>query len=410
MLRLYNAEELERLLEMKTQNELLEKKYTEAVRVLEQIGDVCTEVSDGNLEARITEWDDNSDYAHILCKLNDVFDTTDAFLRESVASLHAAQNKKFYRKFLPVGMKGCFSTAAKHINEATAAMAQIERDAEASKQKIAEEFDASLTDITNTLQEAVKNLKTTGSLLATESKDAQIKTNSVAAAAEQATNNVQSVAAASEELATSVDEIARQVAVSMGEVDNATDKAGNTRDKIVFLDRASKEIGEVILLINDIAEQTNLLALNATIEAARAGHMGKGFAVVASEVKALASQTAKATGAIGERVTSIQDGTNESVDAVEGITKAIASLSQVAGVIAAATEEQTAATQEISRNIQQAAQGTAIVSGEISSVNAAVTSAAEQADSLMSVSDEIEQVTSVLTMKMSDFREKILST
>ena len=132
--------------------------------------------------------------------------------------------------------------------------------------------------------------------------------------------------------------------------------------------RRPARIGDVVELINTIAGQTNLLALNATIEAARAGEAGRGFAVVASEVKALAEQTAKATGEIGQQITGIQGATQESVSAIKEISGTIERLSEIASTIAAAVEEQGAATQEISRNVQQAAHGTQQVSSNITDV------------------------------------------
>ena len=132
--------------------------------------------------------------------------------------------------------------------------------------------------------------------------------------------------------------------------------------------KAASRIGDVVELINTIAAQTNLLALNATIEAARAGEAGKGFAVVATEVKALAEQTAKATGEIGQHIGAIQAATEDSVGAIKEIGDTIARMSEISSTIAAAVEEQGAATQEISRNIQHAAQGTSEVSANIGDV------------------------------------------
>src|SRR5262249_16939582 len=141
-----------------------------------------------------------------------------------------------------------------------------------------------------------------------------------------------------------------------------------TDARITELSQAANRIGDVVKLITAIAEQTNLLALNATIEAARAGEAGKGFAVVAQEVKALAAQTAKATDEIGNKIGGRQAATQESVAAIKEIGTTIARISEIASTIAAAVEEQGAATQEISRNVQQAAQGTAQVATNITDV------------------------------------------
>ena len=148
----------------------------------------------------------------------------------------------------------------------------------------------------------------------------------------------------------------------------AVDQARNTNNRVSELSKAAARIGEVVELINTIAGQTNLLALNATIEAARAGDAGRGFAVVASEVKALAEQTSKATGEIGQQITGIQAATEKSVGAIQAISSTIEKLSEISSTIAAAVEEQGAATQEISRNVQQAARGTQQVSANITDV------------------------------------------
>src|SRR5206468_7946108 len=148
----------------------------------------------------------------------------------------------------------------------------------------------------------------------------------------------------------------------------AVDQARTTNDRVSELSKAASRIGDVVELINTIAGQTNLLALNATIEAARAGEAGRGFAVVASEVKALAEQTAKATGEISHQIADIQSATQESVAAIKEISGTIDRISEISSTIASAVEEQGAATQEISRNVTQAAQGTLQVASSIADV------------------------------------------
>ena len=207
-----------------------------------------------------------------------------------------------------------------------------------------------------------------GSLTQTAETTQQLS-GSVASASHEALANVNSVASASEELAGSVSEIARQVQESSRIAGEAVTQAGETDARITALSQAAGRIGDVVKLITAIAEQTNLLALNATIEAARAGSAGKGFAVVAQEVKALAAQTAKATDEIGVQIGAMQGATQDSVGAIRAIGETIDRVSQIASAIAAAVEEQGAATQEIARNVQQAAQGSAEVADNISAVN-----------------------------------------
>jgi len=191
----------------------------------------------------------------------------------------------------------------------------------------------------------------------------------VADASGQASTNVQTVATAAEELSASVGEITRQVNHAATIAQRAVGETQKTDRMIQSLADAATKIGEVVQLINDIASQTNLLALNATIEAARAGEAGKGFAVVASEVKALATQTGKATEEIAAQISAIQSETNAAVAAIKGIGSTITEINEVSSSIASAIEEQGAAAREITRNTQEAAQGTGQVTSNITSVS-----------------------------------------
>jgi methyl-accepting chemotaxis protein len=170
-------------------------------------------------------------------------------------------------------------------------------------------------------------------------------------------------------MTSSVNEISRQVQESARIAGDAVKQAQETDQRINALSHAAGRIGDVVKLITAIAEQTNLLALNATIEAARAGEAGRGFAVVASEVKQLASQTAKATDEISTQIAGMQTATQESVAAIKEIGDTIGRISQIASTIAAAVEEQGAATQEIARNVGEAAKGTQQVAANITDVN-----------------------------------------
>ncbi|MGY4304796.1 methyl-accepting chemotaxis protein [Bradyrhizobium sp. USDA 4369] len=238
----------------------------------------------------------------------------------------------------------------------------------AEMRQMADSFEQAVGQIVGTVSHASTELEASATSLSSTAARSQTLATTVAAASEEASTNVQSVASATEEMSSSVTEISRQVQESARMASDAVDQARRTNERVGELSKAATRIGDVVELINTIAGQTNLLALNATIEAARAGEAGRGFAVVASEVKALAEQTAKATGEIGQQIGSIQAATQESVGAIREISGTIEKLSEISSAIAAAVEEQGAATQEISRNIQQASIGTQQVSSNIAEV------------------------------------------
>ncbi|WP_027533484.1 methyl-accepting chemotaxis protein [Bradyrhizobium sp. WSM3983] len=234
-----------------------------------------------------------------------------------------------------------------------------------------EQFEKTVTESLHTLASASGELNATAQSMSSTAEQGSSKAASVASLSGDASSNVQTVAAATEELSASISEISRQVAESSSIAGAAASEADRTNAEVQALADAAQRIGDVVALITGIAEQTNLLALNATIEAARAGEAGRGFAVVASEVKNLATQTAKATEEITGQVAAIQGATKSSVTAIQSIGTTIQRVNEIAAAIAAAVEEQGAATREIARNVQQASQGTNEVSRHISGVSQA---------------------------------------
>jgi methyl-accepting chemotaxis protein len=257
------------------------------------------------------------------------------------------------------------------------------------------------------LGDASSQMRTTSAGLSAVSSQTNARVQVAEKASGEASMSVENVASASLELSASIDDISRQATHAAGIASRAVNRARETDGTVQGLAKTAGRIGEVVGLINNIAAQTNLLALNATIEAARAGDAGRGFAVVASEVKSLASQTAKATEDISEQISDIQKVASDAIDAIKGIGSIIGEVNEVAAAIAAAVEEQGAATQEITRSTQFASQGTKNVSENITGVKTDADAAAAAADNVKLASETLETQSQQLGSQVTQFLGKI---
>ena len=261
---------------------------------------------------------------------------------------------------------------------------------------LAAEFDRSIRGSLDAVSSAAGDLQATAGALTNTAEQTTNQSAVVSSAATEASSNVQTVASAAEELSSSIHEISRQVSRSAQIAGDAVSEAERTDVIVRGLADAAQRIGDVVNLINDIAAQTNLLALNATIEAARAGDAGKGFAVVANEVKSLANQTAKATEEITGQISAVQSATGNAVTAIQGIGQTIGQINEIATTIASAVEEQGAATQEIARNVHQAATGTHEVTVNIAGVSDAAIETGNSAHDVLNASTTLSREANAL--------------
>ncbi|MCA6103123.1 methyl-accepting chemotaxis protein [Bradyrhizobium australafricanum] len=268
-------------------------------------------------------------------------------------------------------------------------------------------FESNVRSALGSLQTAANSMQSTAQSMSATADQSSALVNAVASAAEETSVNVQTVSAGTEELSSSIQEIGRQVVTSAEIARKAVEEASATDSTMQGLADNAARISVVVDLIQTIASQTNLLALNATIEAARAGEAGRGFAVVASEVKNLASQTAKATEEIRQQIVSMQEVTTTAVSAIRNISSTIGEINDVTTAIAAAVEQQGAATREIARNIQHAAGGTSEVSSNIVGVSTASAEAGTAAGEVLSASDALRREADVLRSEIDGFLSNI---
>ncbi len=255
-----------------------------------------------------------------------------------------------------------------------------------------------------TLAAHAEQLSVVSGHMGTAAERTNTQASTASAASEQVSQNIATVATGTEEMSASIREIAANAAEAARVAVDAREDAAVTNRLVITLGESTAEIGEVLKLITTIAQQTNLLALNATIEAARAGEAGKGFAVVASEVKELAKQTARSTDEIAAKIATVQESARAAVDAMARIGKTVTRISDIQGTIASAVEEQTATTNEMNRNVTEAAKGAMEIAASVSALAQAAQETTTGAQQTRDAAEELTRMAAGLTDLVAQFR------
>ncbi|GAB4130877.1 MAG: methyl-accepting chemotaxis protein [Rhodothalassiaceae bacterium] len=383
--------------------------------VLAKIAEVLHAAAHGDLERRVLGIDPDSPEAPVLHALNQILDLADAYVRETRASLDAAQEGRFHRLFLERGMRGTFGQGAGIINESVrgmekaAAEEQERAERQAARLEAVQNFGEKLDTTVEKLSRSAAHLDKIAKGLETRMEKMLGEGELSARNAQESLESAQAIASGATELAAAIDEISRQASDTDGYVQHVRADVGNAVRATSKLREAAESVDKVVLFIRDIAEKTNLLALNATIEAARAGDAGRGFAVVASEVKALATQTGKATDDIARQIAAMQTATKETTDAISAIDVQAEKVAQVVSAIAAAVEEQSAATNEISSLIETTAQKSEEMAAQTDNIRTASRESADAVRDVLEQAGELAQESEALKSAAGAFLSQIRS-
>lgn len=369
------------------------------IRLVQGTVAVCRRIAQGDFEARILSIPENDGAAELPRTINDMIDGCDAFVREATAAMDAVHHNKYFRRILPGGLHGALLLGAKTINDATVS---IETRIRRFERQTAE-LEGSVSTIVTALDHGAREMSGTAGNLRSGASTTRESIGSIAEASERATSNMQSVVSATAKLSSNAGAVGADVRRSSEIAGRAVARVGDAAGSVDILKDVAAHINELVKSINVIASQTNLLALNATIEAARAGEAGRGFAVVAHEVKSLATQTANFTAEIETQVGQVQSAADRVGVSISEIGTVIAEVNDITGKVAAASEDQSQATAEIARNIDDAFRVVGEIAGSIQSLAHTAATTEQLATSTMTASGDLSSQSGLLSREFRTY-------
>jgi methyl-accepting chemotaxis protein len=386
------------------------RPLTDTDPVVARAIEVCLRAATGDLEARLTGIAPDHALSPLCHAINHLLDLTDAFVRESTASMEHVRDDQFHRRVIERGLSGSFRRGAEIMNTAIATMKARSDElskAKAQSLKLADQFEEEVQSVAHAVASAATELQASAKALKDTADRARGEAEEGARSALLSSESVESVAASSDQLQGAIAEIARQVSYTNRVAQTAVDEVRSADETVAGVSTGAEKIRSVARLVSGLARQTRLLALNASIEAARAGEAGRGFQVVASEVKSLASEAGTATDEIDAQVDALQKAAIRSVDATAGIAKRIGETEAAAHAITRAVEEQARATEAIRQSIGRSKVATESVAGSVDRLALAASDTGRAAGDLLGAASELSKLSEGLLTHVGAFLRHI---
>jgi methyl-accepting chemotaxis protein len=301
------------------------------------------------------------------------------------------------------------------LRQGALAARAFEEEAERAKLETARRTRLELTDRFKTetstswkiLDQACKQISSSSSHSVNISAAMQGRSTEAAGGITEVSQRVTNIAQASHELAAAIAEVSEQTTRASQIAATAANEARSAHAHVETLTAVSTRIDQIVSLIRGIADQTNLLALNATIEAARAGESGRGFAVVAAEVKSLASQTALATEDIARQIADMRMAIHSSAASMELISENMPKIEQNSLSISSAMDQQRVTTEDMARNVAEAAAQTEAVMRMTRTVLEASLNSTAAAESVLEAVNALETEAQSMRSRTSDFADRL---